>query len=142
MEIRLDRVNDKVHLLARNDSKNEVHIDGAPGVGGEGAGFRPMQLLLAALASCTTMDLVPILEKQRQRLEDLRIRVSGERVDGTPSPFESIHLHFELAGTIDDEKAGRAIELAVEKYCSVKESLHPEIAVTYSHEIRSEGLRE
>lgn len=137
VQIELQRINDRVHFQAKNGDGNTVEIDGAERVGGEGAGFRPMQLALAAVASCSVMDLVPILEKQRQRVDDVQITASGERADGTPSPFTSINLHYVLTGEIDEQKARRAIELAVYKYCSVGEMLRATVTITYSFAIRS-----
>lgn len=130
MNVTLSRVNDRVHLQARNPDGNIVDIDGAPSIGGEGAGFRPMQLVLAALASCATMDLVAILTKQRQRLRDLSITVDGERADASPAPFTTIAIHFDLYGEIDEQKAGRAVDLAVHKYCSVGAMLRSTAEIT------------
>ncbi|MFP4112970.1 MAG: OsmC family protein [Spirochaetota bacterium] len=136
--MKLSRVNQKVHFQAHDPSGHVIHVDGAERVGGEDAGFRPMQLLLAAHASCTAMDLVPILEKQRQRLDDIRITASGERGDGVPSPFTSIHLHYDLFGKIDETKAERAVDLAVNKYCSVGEMLKHAVRITFSLAINPE----
>lgn len=135
MEVKVKRVNDRVHLVASNDSNLEVHLDGNEKIGGENGGFRPMQLILAAIAGCSSIDLVLILEKQRQSLKDLRITVSGERADDVPSPFETIHLHFELIGEIEEEKAKRAVDLAVDRYCSVGEMLKSSVDITHSFEI-------
>jgi putative redox protein len=139
MEIIVERVNKKVHLRAQNGAGNTVDVDGSERVGGEGKGFRPMQLVLAAIASCSTMDLVPILEKQRQELDDLKITVTGERPDTVPSPFSKIHLHFDLFGRIDEAKAARAVELAVTKYCSVGEMLKQTVDITHSFTINPEN---
>ena len=135
MQVNVKRVNERVHLVASNDSNLEVHLDGNEKIGGENGGFRPMQLILAAIAGCSSIDLVLILEKQRQTLRDLRITVTGERADAIPSPFETIHLHFELIGAIDSEKATRAVELAVDRYCSVGEMLKQSVQITHSFEI-------
>ena len=135
MEVNVKRVNNRVHLVASNDSNLEVHIDGNEKIGGENGGFRPMQLILAAIAGCSSIDLVLILEKQRQTVKDLRITVTGERADAIPSPFETIHLHFELVGEIEEEKAKRAVELAVDRYCSVGEMLKNSVEITHSFEI-------
>lgn len=140
MTVRLRRENSAVHFVAENDAGNTVDIDGDEAVGGENAGFRPMQLLLASLAGCASMDLVPILKKQRQRLDDVSVRVDGTRAEGVvPRPFTAIHLHFDLYGEVDVDKAARAVELSVEKYCSVAESLSPEIALTHSYEVHAAG---
>lgn len=135
MTINLSRVNDKVHFTATSPDGHVIHVDGAPRVGGEGAGFRPMQLVLAAHASCTAMDLVPILEKQRQKLHHLEISITGERGDGVPSPFTAITIHYDLYGEIDEEKARRAIDLAVNKYCSVGEMLKHSVRIDFGFTI-------
>jgi putative redox protein len=106
-------------------------IDGAPDIGGEGRGMRPMEVLLSALASCSAMDVLHILRKQRQPIEHLEIAIEGERADAVPSPYTTIELVFTARGAIDDHKLQRAVGLAVEKYCSVSASLNPEIKVTW-----------
>jgi putative redox protein len=130
MNVTITRVNDRVHLRATNPEGNTVDIDGSPGIGGENAGFRPMQLLLASLASCSAMDVITILEKQRQRLDDISITVSGDRKDGAPSPFTAIRIHYDLYGAIDEKRARRSVDLAVHKYCSVGEMLKAAVDIT------------
>lgn len=135
MKVSVTRANDRVHFLASNDDGNEIHIDGSPKVGGEGKGFRPMQTVLAALATCASTDLVAILEKQRAGLKDLQIDVHGDRPDTSPAPFRAIRLHFTLVGPVDDTKARRALDLAVHKYCSVGEMLKKSAEISYTYEI-------
>ncbi len=147
MRITLKRLNQAVHFRAANDDGNTVDLDGAESIGGEGGGFRPMQLALTALAGCATMDVVTILQKQRQRLDDISIDISGERRDGTPSPFKSVHIHYDLYGEIDEAKARRAIDLAVHTYCSVGEMIKSTAEITTSFSINptdgdSEGREE
>lgn len=97
-----------------------------------------MQLLLASLASCASMDLVDILKKQRAGMEEVEIEVSGERDStGTTSPFTSIHLHFRFFGNVDRSKAEKALDLAVNKYCSVGEMLSKSAKIDYDYEIES-----
>jgi len=108
-------------------------IDGSPDIGGEGRGMRPMEALLMSLASCAAMDVVHILRKQKEPLDDLRIEVDGERGDGTPTPFTKIHLTFTAIGEgLTEKKVHRAVALSVEKYCSVGATLDPTIQVTHS----------
>lgn len=108
-------------------------VDGSPEIGGEGRGMRPMEALLVSLASCAAMDVVHILRKQKEPLDDLRIEVDGERSDGTPTPFTKIHLTFTAVGDgLSEKKVQRAVSLSVEKYCSVGASLDPTIEVTHS----------
>jgi putative redox protein len=92
--------------------------------GGNGDGFRPMQLLLGALCGCSAVDVVAILKKQRQQLTDLSITVDGERQQGKePALWEKVALHFSLFGEIEPEKAYRSVQLSIDKYCSVAETL-------------------
>ena len=92
--------------------------------GGNGDGFRPMQLLLGALCGCSAVDVVSILKKQRQALTDLVIKVDGERQHGKePALWEKVELHFFLTGEIEPDKAYRSVQLSIDKYCSVAETL-------------------
>ena len=132
MKVKLHRVNNNVHFRAFNGEGPTIDIDGSPAIGGEGQGFRPMETVLAAHAGCTVMDLVPILEKQRQRVDDVRVGIDGTRGEGNPSPFTAIHIHYDLEGQIEVEKARKALDLAVYKYCSVGEMLKHSATITYS----------
>jgi putative redox protein len=92
--------------------------------GGNGSGFRPMQSLLAALSGCSAVDVVSILKKQKQVLEGLEIEVDGNREEGKePSLWKHIDIRFHLTGTIEPAKGYRAVDLSMEKYCSVAETL-------------------
>lgn len=136
MDITLKRLNNQVHFKASNSKGNSIEFDGSPSIGGEGKAMNPMEVLLSAVAGCTLMDVVDILKKQRQDLEDVRVEIHGDRrEEGSPKPFTGIHIKYFLKGKLDESKAARAIELSVEKYCSVKESLDPTIPVTYEFEI-------
>lgn len=136
MEIEVNRVNDAVLFEAENSSGNTARVEGSEAVGGEGKGMRPMQLLLASLAGCSAIDVVEILKKQRQPLDDLKISISGERPkEGHPRPFTSIDIHFRLYGDLNETKVARAVKLAVEDYCSVRATLADTVSVNHSFEI-------
>lgn len=93
----------------------------------------PMLTLLLAAAACSGSDVVVILEKMRVDLRELRIEVAGTRREEEPRRYVAIHLDYHLGGEgIDPMKARRAIDLSLEKYCSVIHSLAPDIAVTYA----------
>ena len=103
--------------------------------GNGGAAPSPVVQLLMAVAGCSGSDVVSILEKMRITLTRFSIEVTGIRRDDHPRRFTAIHLVFDLAGEgLDEAKARRAIELSLEKYCSVVHSLAPDIAIT--HELR------
>ena len=136
IKIEINRLNEAFHVEARNEQGNTVHMDASPEIGGEGKGMRPMQMLLAAMGGCSVIDVVSILKKQRQDLKDVKVTVTGEREkEVTPSLYTEVHAHFRLYGNIDKDKAGKAVSLSVEKYCSVARTLEKTAKVTYSFEV-------
>ena len=102
-------------------------------VDGDGtAGTSPVELLLLSAATCTASDIVIILQKQRIKLEALDIAVRGTRREEQPRRYTAIAFHVSVRGEGADEvKVRRAIDLSLEKYCSVAASLAPDIAISY-----------
>lgn len=93
----------------------------------------PFDVLLAAIATCAASDVVTILAKQRTPVQALRVRVEAQRVEAIPRRLASAVLHFTItARGTTMEKAGRAVELAVTRYCSVRSSLIADAAVTWT----------
>lgn len=93
----------------------------------------PMLSLLLAAASCSGSDVALILHKMRVRLSELRIEATGQRREQEPRRYTAIHLDYHIGGEgLDQAKATRAVNLSVEKYCSVIHSLAPDIAITYA----------
>jgi putative redox protein len=122
MNVRLEQVGPAA-FEATGGSGGKLVVDGSPEIGGEGRGMRPMELLLAAVASCAAMDVVKILRQQKQPLEHLRIEIEGARADAVPAPYTSMKLVFVAKGAVDEHKLRRAVSLSVEKYCSVRATL-------------------
>ena len=92
----------------------------------------PVELLLLAAATCTASDVVIILQKQRVKLQSLEIALRGTRRDEEPRRYTAIAFHFTVRGDgADDVKVRRAVDLSIEKYCSVVASLAPDIAISY-----------
>lgn len=136
IKIELKRLNDAFHFEAANENGNSVHIDASPDIGGTNQGMRPMQMLLAALGGCSSIDVVNILKKQKQELKDIQVTITGEREkDAVPSLYTEVHAHFKLFGRLDKDKAEKAVSLAVDKYCSVAKTLEKTAKVTHSFEI-------
>ncbi len=101
-------------------------------------GPSPFDMLLAAVAACAATDVVQIMEKQRTPLQALSVRVEAQRVASIPRRLAAAVLHFTLQGAgITQEKAARAIELSVTKYCSVGASLIADAPGTWTTEIKS-----
>lgn len=140
MKIVLKRLDQDYHLQAVNETGATVESDGAPDIGGHNKGLRPMQMVLAALGSCSAIDVVYMLRKLRQQLDDIQVTVTAEREkDKTPSLFTDIHVHYLLSGPIQEKKAERAVNLSMEKLCSVKKLLEPTAKITWSWEVRENG---
>ncbi len=122
------------HFKATGSAGYSFDIGASKSIGGDESGFRPMETVLAALASCSGIDAVNILKKSRVPFTSLDIEVDGSRKDGAiPSPFTKIHLSFKIHGeNLDLPKCEKAVSLSLEKYCSVSASLDPNIQVTSS----------
>lgn len=98
----------------------------------------PFDMLLAAIATCASVDVVTILEKQRTPAQALSVRVEANRVDSTPRRLASAVLHFSITAPGSTvEKATRAVELSVSKYCSVRSSLIADAAVSWTVELKA-----
>lgn len=135
MKIEIFRKNQACHFEAKNEEGNTISIDGSPAIGGENLGFRPMQLVAAGAGTCSAMDVITILKKQKQELEDISIEVMALRSDEIPAVFEKIHIQFNLKGKLDEKKVEKALELSVEKYCSVLKMLDKTADVSYDYDI-------
>ena len=99
-------------------SGHRVLLDASEHVGGQNAGFRPMELLLVGLAGCTGMDVISILRKQGQEVTGYRVLVHGLRAETHPMVFEDITVEHIITGHhLDREVIGRAIELSEQRYC-------------------------
>ncbi|MBN9299580.1 MAG: OsmC family protein [Filimonas sp.] len=111
-------------FTATDAKGHSLKIDIPEDQGGNGDGLRPMQLLLAGLGGCSGVDIVSILKKQKQELKNLAIKIDGEREHGKePSVWARLEIIFEIEGDVEDAKAFRAVDLSMNKYCSVGETL-------------------
>ena len=136
MTVDLNRVDDAFHFAATGVAGVTLNIDGSVAIGGHNAGARPMEMLLMGLASCSAIDVIVILNKQKQVVRDFRMKADGQREHGAnPAPFKTIHLTFLLTGDLDEAKVRRAIGLSMDKYCSATAQLRPTAEITWELEI-------
>jgi len=127
---------DGVMFVGETGSGHAIVIDGPPDHGGRNMGARPMELLLLGVGSCSSFDVVQILEKGRNNVSGCVAEVTAERVDAVPSVFSKIHLHFKVSGK--DLKASaveRAVKLSAEKYCSASIMLSKAVEITHDFEV-------
>lgn len=117
-------------------SGHSIVIDGSPDIGGEDRGARPMELVLAGLGGCTAMDVLEILRKSRQQVEDVKIRLSAERAEKPPRVFTKIHIHYLISGRdLKEKTVQRAVDLSAEKYCSASIMIGKTATLTHSIEL-------
>lgn len=122
--IELKRVSGNFGFEASDEYGHAVKMDSSPESGGENFGIRPMQMLLMGLGGCSAIDVITILNKQRQQVKDYRMVISGDREPGVePSLWKEINIEFHLYGEISEDKAKKAVELSIQKYCSVAATL-------------------
>jgi putative redox protein len=122
--IELNLVNGQYGFEAKDQGGHITKMDTKPEMGGQDFGTRPMELLLEALAGCSSVDVVSILSKQKQDLQGLKVLVNGERAAKDDlSLWKDIQIEFQLKGDIDPQKAEKAVNLSINKYCSVAATL-------------------
>ena len=117
------------------DWGHKIVTDGGKPAGGEQAGYKPTELMFYGLAGCVGIDIVRILEKQRQDLKSLEIEVTGFHNDEYPKPFHTVDMKFVATGDVDPKKLAKAIELSEEKYCMVGQTIARETKMTWSYEV-------
>lgn len=138
MKITIQKLDGEEHMEASNESGGKIRMDGTNSIGGLEGGLSPMQLLLAGIGGCSAIDIVGILEKQKQDLQDLKVVVDGDRQKKeTYSEYTTIHLNFIFTGDLDKRKVERAINLSLNKYCSVSKTLEKTSGITHSYEIKT-----
>ncbi|MCS6903431.1 MAG: OsmC family protein [Candidatus Bipolaricaulota bacterium] len=126
---------DGMQFVGVSGSGHAVVLDAAKDNNGLDSGPRPTELLLIATGGCTGMDVVSILRKMQVAFTKFEMRVQGERAPEHPRYFTKVHINYRVWGDVPEEKLKRAIELSLEKYCSVSQSLRPRAAISYSYAI-------
>ena len=129
-----------VSFAGQSGSGHNVVMDGAPEAGGRDLGPRPMEMLLLGLGGCAAFDVVQILRKGRESVEDCVVEMEAERANSIPKVFTRIHMAFTVTGlALDPAKVERAIKLSAEKYCSASAMLGKTAAITHSFEVLEPG---
>ncbi|MFP8968457.1 OsmC family protein [Pokkaliibacter sp. CJK22405] len=127
-----------VHFQADTDSGHTLDMDGAPSIGGENKGARPMEMVLAGLGGCSSIDVMTMLQKSRQDVKDCQVQIEAQRADAVPAIFTKIHMHFVVKGTgLNENHVKRAVQLSADKYCSVSIMLSKGgVEISHTYEIQ------
>lgn len=127
---------DGMRFIAEGSSGHSVVMDADPEVGGEDTASRPTELVLMGLGGCTGMDVISILRKKRQDVKNFEMYIRGKKADNHPKKFTHIEIEYVVTGrNISEEAVKRAVELSMQKYCSVKATLEGVAEITYSWRI-------
>ncbi len=135
MKARVKWVQDRT-FLGESGSGHSMVMDGDPAGGGRDLGIRPMEALLLGMGGCTAYDVVDILEKSRQEVEDCAIEIEAERAEEIPKVFTKIIVHYIVTGrNLDPKKVERAVHLSAETYCSASIMLGKTAEIIHDIEI-------
>ena len=127
---------ENVSFVGESESGHALVMDGAPEGGGRNLGPRPMETVLAGTGGCTAYDVVTILKKARQDIDDCVLEIEAERAPTDPKVFTRIHFHFTIKGrNLKREHVERAIHLSAEKYCSASIMLGKTAEISHDYEI-------
>jgi putative redox protein len=125
-----------LQFVGESSSGHAIVMDGDQSSGGLNTGTRPMELLLLGIGGCSGMDVISILKKKRQDVTGLEIRVKGKRAENYPKKFTELTLEFAVKGrNIAEDAVKRAVDLSMNKYCSVKAALEGSAKITFSFKI-------
>jgi putative redox protein len=114
----------------------KIATDGSKEAGGTEDGYKPTELILYGLAGCAGIDVVRILQNQKQKLTSLDIELTAYNNDEYPKPFHTIEIKYIARGeNLDENKLAKAIELSENKYCIVSQTLQANTKVKSSYEI-------
>ena len=127
---------DNMSFVGESGSGHSIVMDGAPESGGRNLAARPMEMVLMGMGGCTAFDVVMILKKARQPIDDCIVELSAERADGVPAVFTKIHVHYQVKGKgLSEKQVEKAVKLTAEKYCSVSIMLAATVEITHDFEI-------
>ena len=137
MTLSLERINDAIHFRGTNGSF-EVPIASSD----DQEGLSPMEMAALSVVGCSSIDVLTILNKQKQEVDDFSAQIDGERADEPPRVFTDLHLHYDLAGDVEPDKVRRAIELSLDKYCSVSNMMTHTATITYAFTVNGETYQQ
>lgn len=127
---------DGMCFVGTTEGGHSVVMEGSAAEGAAKRGSSPLEMLLLGVAGCSSIDVVMIAEKQRQKVTDCRATVTAKRADDAPRVFTEIHIHFKVFGhDLKESAIERAVQMSAEKYCSASIMLGKAAKITHSFEI-------
>jgi putative redox protein len=128
-----------LQFVGQADSGHAIVLDSDSGVGGQNSGLRPMELLAIGLGGCSGMDVASILKKKKEKLSGLEINVEAKKAEDHPQKYTDMRIEFIVKGkNLSEEAVKKAIQLSMDKYCSVKATLEGTAAISFNYKIIEE----
>jgi len=139
MKARIKWVEDRT-FVGESGTGHKIVLGTAFGPEGRTPGPSSMELVLIGTGGCTAFDVLHILEKGREKIDDVVVELEAERADQDPKVFTRIHMHFVVKGRgVAREKVERAIKLSAEKYCSASAMMAKTATITHDFEVLDTG---
>lgn len=127
---------EKLSFNGSDAEQHQILISNDEDENGQRKGFSPLQLLALGLGACTSMDVISIMQKKRQNVDDFEIKISYDRRDEQPRIWTSAHIEYIVTGKdIDPAALERSIQLSVENYCAAHAMLEKAVPITTSYQI-------
>ncbi|MGY0218922.1 OsmC family protein [Endozoicomonadaceae bacterium StTr2] len=121
-----------MEITAQSESGFDIVMDG-----NTQAGASPMELVLAGVGGCSSIDVTDILTTMREDFTGCDTEITTERAETAPRVFKKIHVNFIVTGRkLSEKKVAKAVELSMTKYCSVALMLNSSVDISWSHEVR------
>jgi putative redox protein len=133
MTLSLERIDDAIQFRGTNGSF-ELPIASTD----EQDGLSPMEMAAMSVVGCSSIDILMILEKQKQEIDDFSAEIDGERAEESPRVFTDLHMHYTFAGDVEPAKVRRAIDLSLDTYCSVSNMIKHTADISYSFSVNGE----
>ena len=131
MNMQIKRI-DEPYVFEFSDSNgNSMIMDSSADLEGQNRGMTPMQVLLGSLMGCMSIDIILVLKKQKISPKNYKVEAITKKREGVPTPYEKIHFVVSIDEDIDRKRIHRAINLSLEKYCSVRACLKDDIDITF-----------
>lgn len=135
MKARIKWVEDRT-FVGESGTGHKIVLGTASGPEGKTPGPSPMELMLIGAGGCSAYDVVHILEKGREAIEDCVVELDADRAETDPKVFTRIHMHFVVTGrALAPAKVQRAVDLSIEKYCSASAMLAKSATITHDFEV-------
>ena len=130
MKVILESTYGELNFKGTNARGQSVQFSGSK------SAVSPMESVLMAAAACSSVDIEMLLKKMRQPYQGVTVNIEGIRADAVPAVFTDIFMHYIIYGDVQSSKARKAVEMSMEKYCSVSIMLSKSVNIKYSFEVK------